>query len=279
MGVPVQTNRPLTPLEAAQNDLARLEAKRADLLLSKTREHPDVKSVQREIAKAEEAVRRLKAASPLVERDTTAAATPRPTKSVVDSADPALAQLESQLESNRIEIENLTRDENRLKTTVAQYESRLNQTPVREQQQASIVRETEALRLEYAELQKKEEDSQLATNLEKQQGGQQFRLVDAASLPLVPSSPKRLKQSAMGIAAGVALGLLLAFAMELRNTSFRTEKEVSNRLGAAFVLGIPVIQTRNEQRRLKWRYKFEWAAASAMVFVILVAEYYVYRRG
>jgi polysaccharide chain length determinant protein (PEP-CTERM system associated) len=279
-GSPVVTNRPLTPLEAAQNDLARLEAKKADLLLSKTREHPDVKSVQREIAKAQEAVQRLKANAPPPERDHQTAATPNsPAKPSVDGADPILAQLVSQLESNKIEIENLTRDETRLKTTVAQYESRLNQTPVREQQQASIVRETEALRLEYSDLQKKEQDSQLATNLEKQQGGQQFRLVDAASLPLVPSSPKRLKQSSLGAVAGIVVGLLLAFGLEMRNTSFRSEKELTKRFDAPFVLSVPVLQTRQEERRLQWRLKLEWLAGSAILFVVLMAEYYVYKRG
>src|SRR5262249_21830416 len=131
-GSPVVTNRPLTSLEAAQNDLARLEAKKADLLLSRTREHPDVRSLQREIAKAQETVQRLKASAPPPERDHPATASASPAKPSVDGSDPVLAQLVSQLESNRLEIENLTRDETRLKTTVGQYESRLNQIPVRE---------------------------------------------------------------------------------------------------------------------------------------------------
>jgi uncharacterized protein involved in exopolysaccharide biosynthesis len=266
-------------LETAQNEVIRLEAKKADLLLSKTREHPDVKSVQREIAKAQEAVQRLKATAPPPERDHLASAAPNSPVKPVDGADPILAQLISQRESNKIEIENLTREEARLKATVAQYESRLNQTPVREQQQASIVRETEALRLEYSDLQKKEQDSQLATNLEKQQGGQQFRLVDSASLPLVPSSPKRVKQSAIGAVAGLVLGLLLAFVLEMRNTSFRSEKELTKRFDAPFVLGVPVLQTRQEERRLQWRFKLEWLAGSAMLFIVLIAEYYVYKRG
>jgi len=275
-GASVAVNRPLTPFEAAQNDLARLESKKAELLLTKTREHPDVRSLQREIGKAEETVRRLKSTLPAVEKDNS---TPTQAKSSVDTTDPALAQLVSQLESNRLEIENLTKDETRLKATMAQYESRLNQTPVREQQEASIVRETEALRAEYAELQKKEQDSQLATNLEKQQGGQQFRLVDAASLPLVPSSPKRLKTSAMGAVAGIALGLLFAFLLEMRNTSFRSEKEFTKRINVPFVLAIPVLQTRKEERALEWRSKLEWVAGTAIVFCVLIAEYYVYRRG
>ena len=45
------------------------------------------------------------------------------------------------------------------------------------------------LKQNYADLLGKKQQSQLATSLEKQQEGQQFRLVDSPSLPTVPSSP------------------------------------------------------------------------------------------
>ena len=166
-----------------------------------------------------------------------------------------------------------------MKASIAQYESRINQTPVREQQEAGILRDTEVLRQQYAELQKKEQESQLATNLEKQQGGQQFRLIDPASLPSVPSSPKRVKMSLGGAAGGLALGLALAFLMEMRDTSFHTEKDLTKHLAPPFVLGIPLLPTRTEERRRKWRNMFQWAAASAMLLVVAAAEFYVYRRG
>ncbi len=120
---------------------------------------------------------------------------------------PPLPNSKAALEANRLEIENLTNDEKRLKAQIAQYESRINQTPVREQQQAGILRDTEVLRQQYAELQKKEQESQLATNLEKQQGGQQFRLIDPASLPSLPSSPKRVKMSLGGMPPAWPWGL------------------------------------------------------------------------
>ncbi len=278
MPVVAERNIPLTPLQTAQNQLSLLESERAQLYAKgRTKDHPDVTAINREITRAQELVKRLKAETPLEPEHVAGISAPAPPPTVTD--DPAVAQLRSQVESNRMEIENLTKEENRLKTTINQYEGRLNQTPMREQQQAGIVRETEALRQEYSELQKKEEESQLATNLEKQQGGQQFRPVDTASLPLVPSRPKRLKLSMTGAALGLALGIALAFVMELRDTSFRSEKELKKRVTAPFVLEVPVLQTRGEERRLKLRYMLEWVAASGMAFVVLIAEYYVFKHG
>jgi polysaccharide biosynthesis transport protein len=270
----------VSPLEAAQMDLARLQAERSTLSSKGyTSEFPDVVRNQRAIAQAESAVKRLKATAPPSEKTQPPAnstAKPRP---IDPTEDPAVAQLRANLEANRVEIENLTKDENRLKAQLAQYESRINATPIREEQEAGILRDTEALRAQYAELQKKEQESQLATNLEKQQGGQQFRLIDSASLPTVPSSPKRAKIGLGGAAGGLALGFALALFMQMRDTSYSAEIQVTKHLAPSFVLGIPLLRTAKEERRRKWRNVLQWLAASAMLLVVWAVELYVYRLG
>jgi uncharacterized protein involved in exopolysaccharide biosynthesis len=273
----------VSPYEAAQSELTRLEAARATMVgKGYTAQHPDMVRNRREIAKAEDAIKRIKAGTPPEMEPGTVAKTQTTTAAplVVETReDPAIAQLKSNLEANRLEIENLTNDEKRLRAQIAQYENRLNQTPVREQQQAGILRDTEALRLEYQDLQKKEQESQLATNLEKQQGGQQFRLVDPASLPSVPSWPKRLKLSLGGLGGGLGLGLALALLMEMRDTSYHTEKELTKHLGPPFVMGIPLLPTLAEKRRHKWRILYQGVAAAAMLLAVLAAEFYIYKRG
>lgn len=274
-------SRTLTPVEVAQNELAVLEVTRSTLLgKGYTSQHPDVQRNQRDIVRAEDTIKRLRAAAPPSEkgRPSAQAVTARLPSPDTDE-DPAVMQLKASLEANRLEIEGLTKDESRLKASIAQYENRINQTPVREEQQAGILRDTEVLRQQYADLQKKEQESQLATNLEKQQGGQQFRLIDPASLPAVPSSPKRLKMSFGGAAGGLILGFVLAFLMETRDTSFHTEKDLTKHLAPPFVLGIPLLPTRAEESRRKWRSLLQWGAASAMLLAVAAAEFYVYRRG
>jgi hypothetical protein len=95
----------------------------------------------------------------------------------------------------------------------------------------------------------------------------------------VPSSPKRVKASFGGAAAGLALGLALAFLMEMRDTSFHTEKDLTNHLAPAFVLGIPLLPTNVEILRSRWRSMLQWVGASAMLLAVVAAEYYVYVHG
>jgi hypothetical protein len=178
-----------------------------------------------------------------------------------------------------MDIEILGKEEKRLKAAVAQYENRINYTPVREQQQAGLLRDVELLRQEYDDLLKKEQESQLATNLEKQQGGQQFRLIDPASLPTVPSSPKRLKITLGGTILGFFLGLALATFVEIRDTSFYVEKDLTEQLSPPFTLGVPLLLNPREKRNRNWRIALQWLAASAMLLAVFSAEVYGLRHG
>ena len=167
--------------------------------------------------------------------------------------------------------------EEQQKAIISEYQNRLNLTPVREQQLTSLLRDYELSKQDYADLLGKEQQSQLAASLEKQQGGQQFRLVEPPSLPALPSSPKRTKLSLGGLGAGLVLGLAFAFLKELARPTFHTTKEISQRFAAPLVIGLPEILTRAEERNRRWIKGLELVCGSALALVICVAEYYVLR--
>jgi len=87
----------------------------------------------------------------------------------------------------------------------------------------------------YNELQKKRDDSAMATDLERKQQGEQFRVLDPANLPDKPSFPNRPLFAGGGLAGGLALGIGLALLIEMQNTSMRTERDVE------FALRLPVL--------------------------------------
>jgi len=271
-----------SPLDAALTDLARLQAKETELRTTYGAQYPEVVEVQRQIAVAQAAIASITSAKPTVvgegEKGGEAAAQKLPMgrSSVTFEDNASMAQIESQLESNRLEIENLSKDETQLKAKIGMYQERLNLTPVREQQLAGLMRDDDLLKKEYSDLLSKELESQLATNLEEQQGGQQFRLIDPPTLPTVPSSPQREKIALGGAAAGVFLGLALAFLVDSRDHSYHREKDLVRQHRFPIIVSVPLVLTAREHRVHAWRKSFEWFGGAVVAISVSAAGLYMY---
>jgi succinoglycan biosynthesis transport protein ExoP len=264
--------RIVDPVAAAEADLAHMKFDRDRLLTVLGSKHPEVVKAEGMVSAAETALKRLKGAAPTTQKSEAAATQPD------RAADqPAVAQIKSQLEANHVELDNLAKDETRLRADMERYQNRLNLTPVREQQLTGILRDYELQKKEYEDLLSKEQQSQLATNLGRDQRGQQFRLVDPPTLPQVPSSPKRMNINMGGVAGGLLLGLVLAFLRDMSDQSFRAEKQLSRRFSLPLVVGVPLLLTPGEGRTRTWKAAFEWSAGCVLALALCAAEYYTYR--
>jgi succinoglycan biosynthesis transport protein ExoP len=279
-GVPsgsgLSSDGPVSPLVALEGELSRLQAEKAALLSKYTPGHPDVEKKSAEITRVEASLAHMMSSQ---------SRAPQPKngeKPIVLSGrrqNAPIAQVSSQLEANRVEMEHLTKDSNQLKEKIAQYQERINATPMREQQLAGMLRDYELLKQNYGDLLKKQQESGLAMSLEKHQEGQQFRVVDPASLPALPSFPNRPLFRLGGAGAGIVLGLALAFLLELKERRFYSEKQLRDRLKVPLVIALPVLLTPGEERRRTSRKIVEWCAGSALVLMVLAAELYIYKRG
>ena len=135
-----------------------------------------------------------------------------------DNATPAqvqagmpLVQLRTQMKMNKMEMDRANQQIQRLEQTAQVYQARLNATPAVEAEMSNMMRDFGNMKKEYTELLAKKQASALATSLEKQQQGAQFRIIDPPSLPDRPYFPDRFKFSLGAIGAGLALALLFGF--------------------------------------------------------------------
>ena len=97
------------------------------------------------------------------------------------------------------------------------------------------------------------EESKLAAEVEQRQIGEQFRLLDPARLPEKPFRPNRQVINLGGAALGLALGIVLVTLLEWRDSSFRTDDEVSTLLTLPVLAVVPLMQSDDDRARAKRR--------------------------
>jgi capsular polysaccharide biosynthesis protein len=108
-----------------------------------------------------------------------------------------------------------------------------------EEKYKELTRDYDTAQKFYADLLGKRSTSEMATDMEKRQQGEQMHLLNAASLPESPSFPNRLLFAAGGLGGGLVIGLGLALWVELRDKSIRNEADVLASLQMPVLVALP----------------------------------------
>jgi capsular polysaccharide biosynthesis protein len=179
-----------------------------------------------------------------------------------------LAEIDSKLLATQAEIENGKRESEDLRTRIRDVQNRLNMTPVREQELAGVTRQYESARTNYESLLQKKMGSELASNLEQRQGGEQFRLLDPASLPKRPE-PGRIKIIAIGWVLGTFLGVALTALREFTDSTIHRDSDLASRDDVEILARIPTLNTPGELKRQKLVRSLEVAGFTLATLVSL----------
>ncbi|MGA2376959.1 MAG: hypothetical protein ABSF72_15680 [Candidatus Sulfotelmatobacter sp.] len=267
-------------LPALDQELDKLRAQLADLRSRYTDRHPDVRKVEEQIAQTEKMREQLLASLKANgDAQTSATEPPADTGSMDPGQAALLAQIQSQLKSNQVEISNRERSIGELKAKTDDYQARLNQEPVREQQLSDLTRGYEQSKANYDDLLKKKNESAMATSMELLQQGERFRVIDPPSLPSKPDFPNRLKFCGMGLGIGLALGVVVAGAFEMMDDRIYDEKELQTLLPVAVISEIPAIAAAADERNERRKLWLGWATAVFVSGTILLGSAFSYFRG
>ena len=212
-----------------------MKAQLADLSSRYTDRHPDVRKVKDQIAKTE----RMKAQLEADAGQRKSADADSGGDSPMRQGCAPMMEVQSQLKANEIEIANRQRAISDLQGRIADYQSRLNRTPVREQELTDLTRDYDQSRTYYESLLAKRNQSELATNLEKRQQSEHFRIIDPPSLPTKPYSPNRFKLSLIGLVAGLMLGVVAAVGAEMMDDRIYDEKEFKKLIPVELIIEVP----------------------------------------
>jgi polysaccharide biosynthesis transport protein len=260
-----------TTLPAIDQQLDALRSKLANLRSHYTERHPDIQSLKDEIARTEKMRDQLLAGSKDQEKSGGKAGETSTARVMNNSSqNQAMLQLESQQQANKLEVTNREQAVVGLKARIDEYQGRLNNEPARAQELADLTRGYDQSKATYDDLLKKKNESSMATNMERMQQGERFTMLDPPSLPTRPTFPNRLKLCGIGLAVGLALGLIVVIGFELMDDRMHNEKEIKALLTVAILSEIPEIVTPSDEQISKRRIVRGWAMAT-LVFVTIVA--------
>lgn len=224
----------------------QLSAAQANLNLMETRytaDHPDVVKARQEV---NELKKKLDAA------DEPAAPTDKPRKS--HGMEPQnIVQLRNTVHALDQEIASRKQQQERLQQKISEYQGKIAQAPLVEEEGKSVFRDYQTALQNYNDLLAKKTHAEMATDMERRQQGENFRVMDPANLPEKPSFPDPILFTAGGAMAGLGLGVFLAFVLETRDKALRSEHDIQFYLELPTLAMVPIVgEVLDHQQKRRW---------------------------
>lgn len=217
--------------QTAEQQLSGLRKQLSSLKVHETDEHPDVIKVKNEIAVMEKRIQDASKAAPSPSKD-------QKPKVAIDEP-PQMQQLRAQLHQAEVAIQLKTAEQEGLQRQIKVLQARVQSSPMIQQEFKALTRDYQTALNFYNELLRKRNESQMATELENRQQGEQFRVLDPPNFPERPSFPNRPLFGLGGLGVGLVCGLGLVQLAEWRDKSMRTKHDVEINLALPTLAVIP----------------------------------------
>lgn len=160
------------------------------------------------------------------------------------------------------ELESLKRNERKLQTTIATYQKRVDEVPLRAEQLQSLMQGYTASRDLYTSLLKRYETAKL----QQAHGvGNRYQILDPAMPPLEPAGPDRMRMMFMAIVVCIGLAAGVMFLAEQIDTSFHAIDDLKSFTVLPVLASIPNIATPAAH----WQRLARYSALTVSMVVLL----------
>jgi polysaccharide chain length determinant protein (PEP-CTERM system associated) len=221
---------------ATEQELDRARSELAQIRGTYTEDHPDVRAKRSQIEMLERAVRtEVNASSPA--REAAAA-----------QARLAVSRLEAQVGAARARANLFEEQQRTLRSAISQQRSQVIRAPQVERDLAALQRDHDAARAQYEDLRAKQMSAQIVQNLEGEQQGERFTLLEPPLMPEFPIKPNRRKLVAIGFFLALAAAAGVAVVLETIFSRVRGVNAMAALTGARPMVVIPYITTKAELR-------------------------------
>jgi polysaccharide chain length determinant protein (PEP-CTERM system associated) len=221
--------------ETLEQQLTALEDLLSTLESRYTAQHPDV----------------IKTKSQIEELKKQIAAGPRPGMSVAPTRASAtepqqIQQLRLRIRQDDLDIADLSKRQAQIQSQINTLQGRLQSSPAVEQQYKELTRNYQTALDFYNDLLKKRDQSEIAGDLNHQQEGEHFNVLDPPSLPLQASFPNPLFFAGGGLAAGLLLSAGIIYLLAALDKAMHTILDVEYCLKLPVLAAVPILNQKGK---------------------------------
>ncbi|MBM9613404.1 hypothetical protein JWJ90_03790 [Desulfobulbus rhabdoformis] len=150
-------------------------------------------------------------------------------------------RLQTQIKQIDLNIEQLKKQQEKIPSQIEQYEKWIAAAPVREAEWNILTRDYNELRRHYDQLVANNLQAQSAENLERNQKGSKFKIVDSARKAEKPFKPNFIKILLVVVVGSLGLSVGAVLAFDFIDTSFKDVGELEETIGVPVICAVPFI--------------------------------------
>jgi succinoglycan biosynthesis transport protein ExoP len=173
------------------------------------------------------------------------------------------------------ELRTLKSEEASIKQTIGAYEGRMEAGSRRQQEFQQLSRGYDTVQERYQALSKRADDAQAAELLEQERNTEQFRILDPATVPPLPSGPGRTWLLIVGLLAAIALGTAAIVIAEKMDATLRSVDDLRSLTRLPVLAQIRRIPTAARARDRHLRFVALTMATALGIAVVVSSAYYV----
>lgn len=237
----------------------QLQQQRSILAESRQRygeDHPDIKRIQRTIESLEA---RIKSGEPA-------------DKSLASDS-PMAVQLQTQLNATDTQLGAMQARGAELRRKMTELETNMSTAPQVERQYQAVTRDLDGARAKYAELQKRQMDSEVSEAAIANGTADKFHIKTSPSVPDDPAKPQRIAIFAVAFGLALIASLTSIVFAQVLDLTVRGVRDIRDILDVTPLTAVPVIEQsgRNPHRKMRWA--FSRAAAVVLLAVGCAAAF------
>ena len=263
-------------LTQMNNDIAKMESAIAMLRQNYKENHPDV---QRALAllnlKKKERDQYAQKLASMNPADLPAKPGGAPQRNPARELQARIAALQAAVQAKDMEIEDLNHQLEAARARSRNLQARAEASPLARSGYLALMRDREGAAQRYQDLERRLQESSLASNLEARKQGETLEVLEEPVIPTEPNAPKRPIIIAIATAIGLLLGMGLTFGRELKDVSLKSLKDVRAYTRLTVVGSIPLLENDfvvRPRRRMAW---LSWSAAF-LIGVLLMSGAVIY---